>query len=194
MHQFYSIGELWKRYRSNASRQVVPRRVANFVEPLCVIAEGLLSHLETLQDEDGNVQDITPEMYKWAFQGKHADSSNRIFSAGGSRFFFVAIGVSYLVYGEKIDTFSTSDPEHHDFIEAATHFLQSFPAVMSGPILVKMFPSRRYRDYMKAAKKMHQLGKKMEVFTIFAQQTLAVGAIVVKQQLVASYWFIQTLL
>ena len=63
-------GAIWKSGRVNASKQIVPRRVANFVEPLCVIAENLLSHLETLQDEAGNVKDITPEMYKWAFQGR----------------------------------------------------------------------------------------------------------------------------
>jgi hypothetical protein len=44
--------------------------VGNFVEPLSVIAEELLSHLETLQDEEGNVQDLTGEIYKWAFQGE----------------------------------------------------------------------------------------------------------------------------
>ena len=49
---------------------MVPRRVGNFVEPLCDIAEELLSHLETIQDEAGNIQDITPEMNKWAFQGE----------------------------------------------------------------------------------------------------------------------------
>lgn len=65
-----STGEEWKKTRSNAAKQVVPRRVGSFVEPLSVIAEELLSHFETLQDEAGNVQDIRDEMYKWAFQGK----------------------------------------------------------------------------------------------------------------------------
>ena len=40
------------------------------MEPLCDIAEDLLSHLESIQDEAGNIQDITPEMNKWAFQGE----------------------------------------------------------------------------------------------------------------------------
>ena len=48
---------------------MIPRRVANFVEPLAIVAEELLSHLESIQDESGNVQDIGPELYKWAFQG-----------------------------------------------------------------------------------------------------------------------------
>ena len=48
---------------------MIPRRVANFVEPLCVIAEQLLSHLETIKDESGNVADVCPELKKWALQG-----------------------------------------------------------------------------------------------------------------------------
>ena len=62
-------GEVWKSSRSKAAKQIVPRRVANFVEPLCVIAEDFLSHLETLQDESGNVQGVDAELFKWAFQG-----------------------------------------------------------------------------------------------------------------------------
>ena len=60
---------MWKKTRSNATKQVVPRRVGNFVEPLSVIAEELLSHLEAIKDESGAVQDIVPEIAKWAFQG-----------------------------------------------------------------------------------------------------------------------------
>ena len=65
-----SRGEEWRKIRSNATKQVIPRRVANFVEPLSVIAEELLSHLEALQDEGGNVKDVSPELNKWAFQGE----------------------------------------------------------------------------------------------------------------------------
>ena len=63
-----STGEVWKQYRSDTAKQVIPRRVRNFVEPLCVVTEDLLSYLETLQDEVGNVQDIVPELNKWGFQ------------------------------------------------------------------------------------------------------------------------------
>ncbi len=64
---FYSNGEVWKEIRSSASKQVVPRRVGNFVEPLCDIADELLEHLESTRKESGN--DIRPEVNKWAFQG-----------------------------------------------------------------------------------------------------------------------------
>ncbi len=59
--------EVWKKIRSSASKQVVPRRVGNFVEPLCDIADELLEHLESTRKESGN--DIRPEVNKWAFQG-----------------------------------------------------------------------------------------------------------------------------
>ena len=62
-------GELWKTSRSNAAKQVVPRRVGNFVEPLSVFADELLSHLEKVKDESGTVQNIGQELSKWAFQG-----------------------------------------------------------------------------------------------------------------------------
>ena len=65
--------EVWKRTRSNAAKQVVPRQVGNFVEPLCTVAEQLFSHWETVQDESGNVPDIRPALYKWAFQGMIQD-------------------------------------------------------------------------------------------------------------------------
>ena len=44
--------------------------MGNFVEPLSIIADNLLSHLESIQDKSGVVQDIAPECLKWAFQGK----------------------------------------------------------------------------------------------------------------------------
>ena len=49
---------------------MIPRRVGNFVGPLSDIADGLLSHLESIKDESGNVHDIRPQLNKWAFQGK----------------------------------------------------------------------------------------------------------------------------
>ena len=69
MSSVRSNDELWKTIRSNASKQIIPRRVGNFVEPLCGIAKELLAHLETMQDDSGNVADIMPELAKWAFQG-----------------------------------------------------------------------------------------------------------------------------
>lgn len=66
---FYRKGAVWKEIRSAAAKQVIPRRVYNFVEPLAIIAEEFLAHLESILDESGNIQDIRPELHKWAFQG-----------------------------------------------------------------------------------------------------------------------------
>ena len=71
---------MWKKTRSNAAKQVVPRRVGNFVQPLSVIADELLSHLEKVKDESGTVQDITPELQNWAFQGKWLTGCGTVFS------------------------------------------------------------------------------------------------------------------
>jgi len=46
--------------------------VGNFVEPLTDIAGDFIEHLESLMDESGKVADVTPEVYKWAFQGTYS--------------------------------------------------------------------------------------------------------------------------
>jgi len=51
-------GELWKKTRSSASKQVIPHRVGSFVGPLCEIADDFLSHLESKMDDSGNVSDV----------------------------------------------------------------------------------------------------------------------------------------
>ena len=67
-----SVNEEWKRIRSSASKQVVPRRVGRFVSPMCDIADDFITHLEEIMDEDGNISDIPPEVSKWTFQSKHS--------------------------------------------------------------------------------------------------------------------------
>jgi len=52
-----------------SAKQIVPRRVGNFVEPLSIISEELMSHLDRIKDDSGNIEDVKPELYKWAFQG-----------------------------------------------------------------------------------------------------------------------------
>ena len=67
-----SSGEEWKKIRSAASKQVIPRRVGNFVEPLSDIADEFVAHLGAIKDESGNVYDLQPELDKWAFQGNYS--------------------------------------------------------------------------------------------------------------------------
>ena len=81
IHFFNSGGEVWKKIRSTASKQVIPRRVGNFVEPLSDIADEFLAHLESIKDEFGNVDDIRPELSKWSFQG----SKYQVIRGAGAR-------------------------------------------------------------------------------------------------------------
>lgn len=67
---YRSNGPEWKNIRVNAGNQILPRRVANFTEPLAIVADELIEHLERIKDENGNVQNMRPELQKWAFKGK----------------------------------------------------------------------------------------------------------------------------
>ncbi len=66
----YRKGDIWKKTRSFAAKQIIPRRVGNFVNPLCEVADEFLEHLESLMDDSGTVADVAPEINKWAFQGQ----------------------------------------------------------------------------------------------------------------------------
>ena len=63
--------EEWKKIRTSASKQVVPRRVGNFVSPMCDIADDFIDHLEKVMDEHGDISDMLPEVAKWTFQSKY---------------------------------------------------------------------------------------------------------------------------
>ncbi len=64
------MNEEWKRLRSLASKQIAPRRVRNFVDPMCDIVDDFIGHLEGIMDDQGNIADIPPEVSKWTFQSK----------------------------------------------------------------------------------------------------------------------------
>ncbi len=70
----YRKGDIWKKTRSFAAKQIIPRRVGNFVNPLCEVADEFLEHLESLMDDSGTVADVAPEINKWAFQGRNSSS------------------------------------------------------------------------------------------------------------------------
>ena len=65
----FSVGETWKKLRSAMSRQVVPRRVANYTPGLCKISEDLCDHLAAQKDIDGWVGDIFDATGKWSLKG-----------------------------------------------------------------------------------------------------------------------------
>ena len=66
-----SKGEEWKKIRSAASKQVIPRRVANFTAPLSVVSDNLAEQFEIHKDQDAYISDIRDFMARWAFQGNY---------------------------------------------------------------------------------------------------------------------------
>ena len=79
-------GAEWKRIRSAAAKQVIPRRVGNFVSPLNEIADDFLQYVAGIRNKEGYVEDIKIVMDKFAFQGEFA-YSNMQDSLGSSLYF-----------------------------------------------------------------------------------------------------------
>ena len=75
----YRYGPEWKRIRSAAAKQVVPRRVGNFTAPLNEINDELLQYVARIRNKDGYVENIGSVLDMWAFQGKyiHVDHANK---------------------------------------------------------------------------------------------------------------------
>ena len=66
---FYRGGKEWKRIRSSASKQIVPRRVANYAPGLCEIGDGFVEYVRRKRGPDGYLEDVSSALVKWAFQG-----------------------------------------------------------------------------------------------------------------------------
>ena len=68
----HSHKEDWKRIRSAIGKQVIPRRVGNLTAPLCDITDDLMENLkETMDNNDGRIEDIMAKMTLWAFQSEY---------------------------------------------------------------------------------------------------------------------------
>ena len=63
-------GPEWKKIRSAAAKQIMPRRVNNFITPLNEIADEFLQHVARIRNKEGYVEGIQTAVEKWAFQGK----------------------------------------------------------------------------------------------------------------------------
>ena len=66
----HSDGHEWKQIRSSASKQIVPRRVANYAPGLCEIGGDLVDYIKHKREPDGYVEDVSSALMKWAFQGE----------------------------------------------------------------------------------------------------------------------------
>ena len=65
----YRGGKEWKHIRSSASKQIVPRRVANYAPGLCEIGDGFVEYIRHKRGPDGYLEDVNSALTKWAFQG-----------------------------------------------------------------------------------------------------------------------------
>ena len=68
-------------------------------------------------------------------------------------------GVSYFVYGEKINIYSGTDPLLREFLEAGTAYIRSIGIIGSALPLYKLYPTKAYRDYEKIVRRMQKAGK-----------------------------------
>ena len=66
----HSKGEEWKRLRSSASKQILPRRVANYAPGLRLeIGDGFVEYIRCKRGSDGYLEDVYSALMKCAFQG-----------------------------------------------------------------------------------------------------------------------------
>ena len=68
------------------------------------------------------------------------------------------VGVSYFVYGEKINVYSGTDPIHQEFIDAGLEYTRSVLDITSALPFYKLYPSKAYRDYKNTVKRMQRAG------------------------------------
>ncbi len=66
------------------------------------------------------------------------------------------------MYGEKINTYSTTDPLQKEFIEAGSDFVQSVAQIASAPPFYKIFPTKSYRRFLKIVNRMKKAGTLIE--------------------------------
>ena len=74
----FSEGEEWKRIRSAAKKQIIPRRVGNFAPTLSKFAEQFGNHLYSIRNPEGYVMDVQTQVNNYTLQGeiKYMHASN----------------------------------------------------------------------------------------------------------------------
>ena len=133
-----SLGEDWKKLRSAMSRQVVPRRVANYTSGLCKITEDLCDHLAAQRGADYWVDDIFDAMGKWSLKA-----------------------VTYVVFDEQIDVFSGRDARAEEFVKASLDFIESLGLIAGAIPVYKYFPTKRYKFYVTSLQNIRKLGRNL---------------------------------
>ncbi|KAL5469466.1 hypothetical protein EMCRGX_G030723 [Ephydatia muelleri] len=134
----FTGGKEWKRIRSSASKQIVPRRVANYAPGLCEIGDGFVEYVRRKRGPDGYLEDVSSALVKWAFQG-----------------------ICFMVYGERLDTFDDSKTDLQEFQNAAIQLIGSLASIANRPPLYKVFPTPTYRHFAQALTDVHKYGSQI---------------------------------
>ena len=67
-------------------------------------------------------------------------------------------GVSYFVYGEKINVYSGTDSIQQEFIDAGLSYIRSVSDIVYALPLYKLYPTKAYKDYEKGVRRMQRAG------------------------------------
>ena len=129
-------GADWKRLRSAMSKQVVPRRLANYTSGLCSVSNDLCNHFASQRDANGWMNDIFDAMGKWSLKG-----------------------VSYVVFDEQINVFSGEDARGALFIKASQDFIESLAMITQALPIYKVFPTKPYKFYVSSLQNIRKLGR-----------------------------------
>ena len=132
----FSSGADWKRLRSAMSKQLVPKRVANYTPGLCNVSNDLCSHFASQRDGSGWMNDIYDAMGKWSLKG-----------------------ISYVVFDEQIDVFSGEDARGAAFVKASRDFNDSLASVVYALPLYKVFSTKPYKFYVSSLQNIRKLGR-----------------------------------
>ncbi len=69
--------------------------------------------------------------------------------------------MSYFVYGEKINTYTTTDPIQQEFIEAGLNYIGYLGRITNAIPIYKIFPTKTYREYVKIVRRIQVVGEFM---------------------------------
>ena len=128
----------WKRLRSAMTKQVTPRRLAHFTEPLAAVSDSLCDHMINTRDSEGWVSDIWQPMQRWALKG-----------------------TMKIIFTQELDTFSDDDPQVKEYVKAAIDFIRVMGEIGRALPLYKIFPTKAYKEYVHIYSNMRKLGKKL---------------------------------
>ena len=76
-----------------------------------------------------------------------------------SMIFMLSTGISYMVFGERLDTFDESRKDLQEFQNAAVELISLIGVLVNQPPLYKYFPTKTYRRFVAAMNCTRKYGK-----------------------------------